>query len=75
MKQLTRQQRAAVVRCLVEGCSVRSTVRITGVAKNTIQKLTCDLGEAVLQYQDNVLRNLPCKHRVRRNLGILLRQG
>jgi IS1 family transposase len=33
-------------------------VRITGVAKNTIQKLTRDLGEAVLQYQDNVLRGI-----------------
>ena len=46
MKQLSREQRAAVVRCLVEGNSIRSTVRITGVSKNTIQKLTRDLGEA-----------------------------
>lgn len=61
MKQLTREQRVAVIRCLVEGCSVRSTVRITGIAKNTIQKLTCDLGEACLKYQDRVLKNLTCK--------------
>ncbi len=61
MKQLTKQLRAAVIRCLVEGNSISSTVRITGVAMNTIQKLTRDLGEAVLAYQDNVLRNLPCK--------------
>jgi IS1 family transposase len=61
MKQLTKQQRVAVIRCLVEGSSIRSTVRITGVAKNTIQKLTRDLGEALLEYQDKVLRNLICK--------------
>lgn len=61
MKQLTREQRVAVIRCLVEGCSIRSTVRITGVAKNTIQKLTADMGEACLAYQDQVLRNLTCK--------------
>lgn len=60
MKQLTREQRCAVVRCLVDGCSIRATVRITGVAKNTIQKLTRELGEAVLQYQDNVLRGITC---------------
>ncbi|MGD9723830.1 MAG: IS1 family transposase [Pirellulales bacterium] len=61
MKQLTQQQRVAVIRCLVEGNSIRSTVRITGVSKNTIQKLTRDLGEAVLAYQDETLRNLPCQ--------------
>jgi IS1 family transposase len=31
---------------------------MTGVAKNTIQKLTRDLGEAVMQYSDNVLRKI-----------------
>lgn len=55
------EQRWMVVRCLVDGVSIRATTRITGVAKNTIQKLTRDLGEAVLAYQDNVLVNLPCK--------------
>lgn len=58
MKQLTREQRCAVVRCLVDGVSIRATVRITGVSKNTIQKLTRDLGKAVLEFQDNALRNI-----------------
>lgn len=61
MKQLTQEQRCAVIRCLVDGVSIRATTRITSVAKNTIQKLTRDLGEAVLQYQDNVLRNINAK--------------
>jgi hypothetical protein len=61
MRQLTKEQRCAVVRCLVDGVSVRGTVRITGVSKNTIQKLTRELGEAVLQFQDNALRNIKSK--------------
>lgn len=61
MNKLSHEKRCAVIRCLVEGCSIRSTVRMTGVAKNTVQKLTRDLGEACLQFQDKMLRNLPCK--------------
>ena len=58
MNTLTHEKRCAVVRCLVDGCSIRANTRITGVAKNTIQKLTRELGEAVMQYSDNVLRNI-----------------
>ena len=61
MKQLTREQRCAIVRCLVDGVSIRATTRITGFAKDTIQKLTRDLGEAVLEFQRNAMRNLVCK--------------
>src|ERR1700738_3340248 len=60
MKQLTKAQRVAVIRCLVEGCSIRSTVRITGVALNTIQKLTVELGQAVLEFQTQALREVKC---------------
>src|SRR5262245_24081567 len=58
MNKLTFEKRCAVVRCLVDGCSVRATSRITGVAKNTIQKLTRELGEACLAFQDKMLRNV-----------------
>jgi IS1 family transposase len=34
---------------------------MTGVAKNTIVKLLVELGAAVTKYQDETLRNLPCK--------------
>src|SRR5436190_12701136 len=60
MKQLTKEQRCMVVRCLVDGCSIRATKRISGVSINTIQKLTRDLGEACLEFQDKVLRKLAC---------------
>ena len=58
MKQLTRDQRCAIVRCLVDGVSIRATTRITGFAKGTIQKLTRDLGEAVLDFQDKAMRGI-----------------
>lgn len=58
MNTLTREKRCAVIRCLVDGCSIRATTRIADVAKNTIQKLTRELGEAVLQYHDKVVRNV-----------------
>lgn len=61
MNKLTTDKRAHVIRCLVEGNSIRATVRITGVAKNTITKLLVELGAACREYQDRALRNLTCK--------------
>jgi len=61
MNQLTNERRAQVVRCIAEGNSIRSTVRITGVAKNTIVKLLVELGNACAVYQDHALSNLKCK--------------
>jgi IS1 family transposase len=61
MNKLSTAKRVAVVSALVEGCSIRSTVRMTGVSKNTIAKLLLELGAACTRYQDETLRNLPCK--------------
>jgi IS1 family transposase len=61
MNKLTTEKRCAVIRALVEGCSIRSTVRMTGVAKNTVTKLLVDVGTACSEYQSKTLRNLPCK--------------
>ncbi len=61
MNRLNAEKRAMVLRCLVEGNSIRSTVRITGVAKNTILKLLVDAGKACAEYQNKTLRNLTCK--------------
>jgi hypothetical protein len=60
MNRLTTEERAKIIGCLVEGNSIRATVRITGAAKNTITKLLVDLGEACSEYQDLTLRRLPC---------------
>ena len=61
MNKLSAAKRTAVVAALVEGCSIRATVRMTGVAKNTVAKLLLDLGSACTKYQDETLRNLPCR--------------
>ena len=61
MNILPHEKRCAIFRCLVDGCSVRATGRITGATKNTIHKLTRDLGQACLEFQDNALRNLTCQ--------------
>ncbi len=58
--RLSTAQRAQIVGCLVEGMSIRATVRVTGAAKNTIVKLLTDLGEACATYQDGALTDLPC---------------
>lgn len=61
MNKLDNAKRAEIVRCLVEGNSIRATVRMTGVAKNTVAKLLVDLGLACAKYQDEHLRKLPCR--------------
>lgn len=58
MNQLDNARRAQVVAALVEGNSIRSTVRMTGVAKNTIVKLLRDLGGACAKYHDAHVRGL-----------------
>jgi IS1 family transposase len=60
MNRLTTEKRAQITGCLVEGNSIRATVRMTGASKNTITKLLVDLGGACADYQDRVLRDLPC---------------
>lgn len=61
MNKLDNARRAQVVAALVEGCSIRATVRMTGVAKNTISKLLIELGAACSEYLNKSLVNLPCK--------------
>jgi IS1 family transposase len=58
MNRLSTERRGRIVGCLVEGMSIRATVRVTGAAKNTITKLLEDLGEACAEYQDGALTNL-----------------
>ncbi len=58
---LSTSDRAAVVAALVEGCSIRSTSRMTGVSRNTVTKLLLDLAAVCATYSDEHLVNLPCK--------------
>ncbi len=61
MNILPMERQTAVISALVEGNSIRATVRMTGVAKNTIVRLLAEVGQACAEYQDKALHNLPCK--------------
>ena len=58
MNCLDNATRAKVIGCLIEGCSVRATVRMTGISKTTVMKLLADLGAACAVYHDRYVRNL-----------------
>jgi IS1 family transposase len=58
MNLLSQDERVRIVAALVEGNSLRSVSRMTGIARNTITKLLVDLGEACMQYHDAHVRNV-----------------
>lgn len=61
MNKLDSKTREQVISCLIEGCSIRATVRMTGVAKKTVMRLLLEVGTVCAEYQDKVFRNLKCK--------------
>ena len=61
MNKLDTKTRKLIIRCLVEGQSIRATARTADVSKNTVTKLMIDAGKACADYQDEALRNLPCR--------------
>src|SRR6266566_528591 len=61
MNKLDNAKREQVIAALVEGCSIRATVRMTGVAKNTIAKLLVEIGAACSAYLNKALVDLPCQ--------------
>jgi IS1 family transposase len=61
MNKLSLEQRTAVAKALLDGNSIRATVRMTGVAKNTVVKLLADLGNACARYQWDNVRDLDCR--------------
>src|SRR5260370_41269494 len=58
MNKLSIEEKVKVVSCLVEGNSLRSTNRMTGIHQTTIQNLLSELGKACSEYQDKVFQNL-----------------
>jgi IS1 family transposase len=62
MNKLPLETRAKLLHMLVEGNSLRATSRMADVSYNSVLKLISDAGKACSDYQDRVLRNLPCKH-------------
>lgn len=61
MNYLSIADRTRIISALVEGNSIRATVRMTGFSHNTIAKLLVDLGEACDSYHDKHVRNVASK--------------
>lgn len=58
MNRLSTERRGQVIAALVEGNSIRATCRMTGVARNTVNRLLLDLGGVCADYLDRWVRNL-----------------
>ena len=62
MNKLPLQTRITILNMLVEGSSMRSISRITGVSINTVTKLLEDAGKACAAYHDVTVRNVKATH-------------
>ncbi|HEY4131652.1 MAG TPA: hypothetical protein VGM50_13620 [Gemmatimonadaceae bacterium] len=60
MNTLTTDKRAAIIKALCEGNSIRTTGRLTGAAKATVLRLLVEMGDFASVYQDYAHRNLKC---------------
>jgi IS1 family transposase len=58
---LPRSKQVAVIAALTEGCSLRSTSRMTGVDRETVGTLLARVGEGCEALLDDTMVNLPCK--------------
>jgi hypothetical protein len=58
MSRLNTGHRAQVIQSLVEGNSIRSTCRMTGVCKEAVLKLIRDMGTACATFHNTVVRGI-----------------
>ena len=61
MNRLSLEKRTQILKCLVEGNSIRATARICDVVKNTVMKLLVEVGGACMDYHDKHVRNISSK--------------
>ncbi len=62
MNKLDLDRRTAVISALVEGCSIRSVERMTGVHRDTITRLMVRVGDVSALFMDTEMRGLTCRH-------------
>src|SRR6202041_2943327 len=58
MNRLSNERRAQVIGALIEGNSIRSTCRMTGVSKDAILKLIPDMGAACADFHNKAVRGV-----------------
>lgn len=61
MNRLSKEKRVQVISALIEGNSLRATARMCGVNVNTVMWLLEDAGRTCADYQNENMRNLPCR--------------
>jgi IS1 family transposase len=61
MNKLNRDKQVQVIGALLEGVGINNACRITGVAKNTVLKLSANVGSACADYQNSEFRSLKCR--------------
>lgn len=54
-------KQTAIITALVEGCSVRSTARMTGVSKGAVLRTLVKVGKACEEYHNAAVRNVAAK--------------
>lgn len=60
MNALKQEKKLAVISALIEGCSVRSVERMTGVHRDTILRLLVQIGDKCSRLMDERMQNLRC---------------
>lgn len=60
MNRLSIEKQTQIIGALVEGNSIRSTERMTGVHRDTIMRLMVHVGNACEKFLDEKMHNLPC---------------
>ena len=61
MNTLPDHKRVLILKCLVEGMSMRAVARIADVSRQTVIKLLVDAGKSCAAYQHETMRDLPCR--------------
>lgn len=61
MNKTNQAKRTQILRCLVDGNSIRATSRICDCAINTVVKLLLEAGRVCTEYQDQIFHDLPCR--------------
>lgn len=59
---LASEKRLRVLHLLVEGNSIRSTERLTGVHRDTIMRLLVKAGDQCREFLDREMRDLTLRH-------------
>src|ERR687891_148041 len=61
MNRVPLDRRTQIIGALVEGNSIRSTERMTGVHRDTIMRLLVEVGTGCAGLMDEKMRELPCR--------------